>query len=356
MREQCAPVLHRFVFWLCLGVLTPVLGGSGIALSADKPSLVESTLYVFRPIPDDLFGVSFTDNAHGWASGYYGSMLKTSDGGDTWSYQHMGGDQLIRRVRFVNEREGWAVGHRGSVYKSTDGGSTWNERTLKQGLYLRSLDFVNPEVGWVVGHEAAIFSTRDGGDTWARQSLFDFKGRDMPRLNGIAAVDTQIAVAVGEFGTVAVTHDGGKTWNVKPPVTAATLTSVAVLENNFIAVGLDGSSLIGSLIQDGADEMRVLPTDTKEHLFDIGFNERGEGIAVGRAVALGFNGTQFEPVSLATPFDRRSNWLGGVTLLPDGTAYAVGNRGHILRRSPGSGQFSVIYDTAATGANSGALQ
>lgn len=336
-------------------MLAPLLIGSGVALSADAPSSVGSKVPFFRPIPDDLFGVSFVNQLHGWVSGYHGSVLKTSDGGGTWSYQEMGADQLIRRIRFVNEKQGWAVGHRGSVYRSSDGGAKWNERTLERGLYLRSLDFVSPEVGWVVGHEASIFSTRDGGDTWARQSLLNFKGRDLPRLSGIAAVTEQTAVAVGEFGTVAVTHDGGSTWRVMASVTTSTLTAVAATQNYFVAVGLDGAALTGTLVPPHTEELRVLPTNTKEHLFDIGFNDRGQGIAVGRAVALEVNGTEFKPVPVATPFDRRSTWLGGVAILPDGTVYAVGNSGHILRRAPASGQFSVIYQTAASGLYSGEL-
>jgi photosystem II stability/assembly factor-like uncharacterized protein len=355
MRERSAPVLNKLVSWLVLAMLAPLLVGSGVVLSSDVPSPVELDVPFFRPIPDDLFGVSFANQLHGWASGYYGSVLKTIDGGSTWSHQETGTEQLIRRVRFVNEKQGWAVGHRGSVYKSSDGGSKWIERTLERGLYLRSLDFVSSEVGWVVGHEATIFSTRDGGETWARQSLMNFKGRDLPRLSGIAAVTENIAVAVGEFGTVAVTYDGGSTWKVMPPVTTSTLTAVAATQDYFVAVGLDGAALTGTLVPTHTGELRVLPTSTKEHLFDIGLNEQGQGIAVGRAVALEVKGFEFKPVTVATPFDRRSTWLGGVAILPDGRAYAVGNGGHILRLTPESGHFSVIYQTAASGLNSGGL-
>lgn len=328
-------------FFLMTAVLS--VGGYGNALAADTTSSTTSESSLKRLIPDDLFGVTFPDSLHGWASGYYGTVIRTNDGGVTWTHQTIDGAQLLRRIDFVDTHNGWTIGHRGSVYSTKDGGKNWQEKILKKGLYLRSVDFVSAQVGWVVGQDASIFFTSDGGENWVKQPLSEYKGRDLPRLNDVVAIDAKTAIAVGEFGIVIYTTDGGKIWHIAPSTTETTLTAVAAYDNHIIVAGLDGVILTAKITEERLTAPRLLPVNTKQSFFDIALDNQGDGYAVGRATAFQIRDGKFSLATLDSPYGRPSNWLGAIALLPDGGAFLVGKRGIVLSNLGATGSFSLVH-------------
>jgi len=54
-------------------------------------------------LKDSLFGVDFVGETHGWAVGYYGRIVHTNDGGNTWVYQESGTENLLTGVDFVDQ-------------------------------------------------------------------------------------------------------------------------------------------------------------------------------------------------------------------------------------------------------------
>ena len=69
-----------------------------------------------------LQGVSFVDTKTGTAVGYQGTILRTVDGGDTWTGQFSGTNTLLNAVHFVNVDTGTAVGFGGIILRTTTGG------------------------------------------------------------------------------------------------------------------------------------------------------------------------------------------------------------------------------------------
>ncbi len=104
-----------------------------------------------------VFGGTWTDAAHGWLVGEHGTLLSTSDGGDTWSAVDAGTrDAFFTGIAFAG-RDGWITGFlpdgaaRSVVYRTRDGGATWAlERTL-DGEELRALQVLDAVTGWAVG-------------------------------------------------------------------------------------------------------------------------------------------------------------------------------------------------------------
>ena len=82
----------------------------------------------------------FTDARNGWIAGQHGTLLRTRDGGETWS-----------AVPFPPSASGEA--------RPYFFGGTWTDGTH----------------GWLVGEHGAVLRTADGGDTW---SLVDAGTRD----------------------------------------------------------------------------------------------------------------------------------------------------------------------------------
>lgn len=300
-----------------------------------------------RFVKDNLFGVDFVGAERGWITGYYGTVLRTDDGGEAWQLSTIGSTDLLRRVDFVDENKGWAISHRGSIFHSADGGQTWDTQHQIADTYLRDISFIDQNVGWAVGHNATILHTIDGGKNWVDQELANYVGRDLPRLSGVAAFDAMHAIAVGEFGVVAITANGGATWTVVPVPVKTTYTAVTAARNFAMAVGLDGVAIIiprkrvkaGLTARSQSSKMTALSIPTKSHLFDVALRPDGQGFLVGQSTILKYDGRTLEQVEAQAERDMRFSWYGGVALLPAGGAIIVGIQGLILELDQASNVF-----------------
>jgi photosystem II stability/assembly factor-like uncharacterized protein len=117
-----------------------------------------------------LFGVYFTDSLNGLAVGLEGKIVKTTDGGKTWSFtatdlSTFSTDPLYA-LRLSGEGDGWIVGAAGRVLRLHNG--HWKPASLGIPLatWLRAVDFFDEQHGWIVGGYGTILHTTDGGKTW----------------------------------------------------------------------------------------------------------------------------------------------------------------------------------------------
>ncbi len=106
-----------------LRVLVLFFGITGIRTS----SFADSGWFWQNPLPQGhrLFGVATSDPSTVIAVGDFGTILRTTDGGTTWTLQRSGSDNSLLAVCFVNADTGWAVGRRGTILHTIDGGATW---------------------------------------------------------------------------------------------------------------------------------------------------------------------------------------------------------------------------------------
>jgi photosystem II stability/assembly factor-like uncharacterized protein len=69
-----------------------------------------------------LLAVSFVDANIGTAVGDSGTILRTSDGGDSWTLQSSGTHAALLGVSFVDANTGTAVGSGGTILRTVTGG------------------------------------------------------------------------------------------------------------------------------------------------------------------------------------------------------------------------------------------
>lgn len=117
----------------------------------------------------------FFKNNFGWAIGYAGSVLKSTDEGESWT-KILNSPGNFNSVFFINENTGWIAGSGGKIMKSTDGGLNWFflNNTYSNGL--NSVFFVNENTGWTVGNtyptgNGIILRTITGGVTSVNQAV-----------------------------------------------------------------------------------------------------------------------------------------------------------------------------------------
>jgi photosynthesis system II assembly factor YCF48-like protein len=100
--------------------------------------------------------VACVDANHGWAVGYDGTIVATTDGGATWTAQTSGTTNTLIWVSFVDANHGWAVGEFGTIVATTDGGASWTAQTSGTTNHLYGVFFVDASHGWAVGTGGTI--------------------------------------------------------------------------------------------------------------------------------------------------------------------------------------------------------
>ncbi len=89
--------------------------------------------------------ICFVDADHGWASSYP-QLIRTSDGGDTWTPAGLEGMWGVSRIQFLDAQNGWVAGY--DAYRTTNGGTTWQRFSPVVETPLTDIDFLDMEHGW----------------------------------------------------------------------------------------------------------------------------------------------------------------------------------------------------------------
>src|SRR5262245_54438010 len=147
-----------------------------------------------NPLPqgNDLRGASFVDANTGTVVGYYGTIVRTTDAGNSWTIQSSGTTQNLWAVSLTDVNNGAAVGEGGTIVTTMDGGDHWVTRASGTTFQLRGVSFTNASNGTAVGEGGTIVRTTDGGNSWFPQSSGTGN-----TLFGVSFIDTNTGTAVG---------------------------------------------------------------------------------------------------------------------------------------------------------------
>jgi photosystem II stability/assembly factor-like uncharacterized protein len=301
--------------WFIIGLL--LVAGLPVARAQQPPPVVvemqfEETTYYLRD-------VHFVSAETGWAvgfphwdqalKGYTGTIIHTTDGGQTWTPQTAHTLVELRGVFFVDEFTGWVVGRQGVILHTGDGGNTWTTQVVDTDDDIRGVYFTDARNGWITSFHltdyddflereldwaGSIWHTTDGGITWQRQSLPD----DASLMNRIDFVDATTGWAVGtkrvpgqfepkHHGVVYHTTDG-VTWtelfNASDEI-AFTGVDFVDAQHGWVVGFPTNSSLQGGFVFYTADGgqtwQRGEPGGFFDPLWDVHFVDTQRGYVVG---------------------------------------------------------------------------
>ncbi len=173
-------------------------------------------------VPINTRKIWFTSASTGYALGdnAYAGILKTTDGGYTWTGQILQGWNFqygSGYIRFFNQTDGvigyvndtLTVGY-SVIYKTTDAGATWqNVNSVVTGLRSRFC-FLDVNTGFE-SNDSTIFKTTDAGVTWNPIYTVPAGGH---RIFHINFPNLTLGYMTDELGYGFATHDGGVTWNM----------------------------------------------------------------------------------------------------------------------------------------------
>ena len=275
--------------------------------------------------------------------------LDTS-GGQGWSWVHPDPQgEPINAIDFVDASTGYGVTTAGYVVKTEDGGETWTAQlpvnppacgtSTGSGCMLLGLDFLDANNGWVVGSNGTIMKTTDGGATWSSQSLPANKSGQM--LNDVAFFDGSKGVITGENNAF-FTVDGGLTWQVSAGPSGDNLNSIVIVNSTTaFAVGNNGTK--GVVFRTGTSGSGWAKKDDDTlsgyMLKAVDFTSATNGIAVGCDLATCRNGVIIRTKDGGNTWDKDSSSISKPLFGLDitGTALvAVGGDGTILKTAAGT--------------------
>ncbi len=129
------------------------------------------------------------------------------------------GDEPGPLVWLAGEAAGRGPGVTGSVLRSADGGDTWTELLAATGAPIVDLAFLDRNVGWAVGGRR-ILRTTDGGTTFVDQTPNVTLAEPVLRVDLVRAADATHAIVKvlteserPNADTILVTSDGGARWD-----------------------------------------------------------------------------------------------------------------------------------------------
>jgi len=105
-----------------------------------------------------------------WVAGTHATIALSADQGGSWKHTDLGEDTQITALQFLDDKQGVAVGEFGLVLKTADGGASWTKQPAIAGeFYPYAVYFASAGEGWVSGIAGQILHTQDGGASWKAQ-------------------------------------------------------------------------------------------------------------------------------------------------------------------------------------------
>jgi len=195
------------------------------------------------PVEDrPLFAVAFTDARNGVAVGLWSLMLRTRDGGGTWEAAELPpppgdtrADANLMSVFGDGQGRLFIAGERGLVLRSLDGGATWSYHpTGYRGTFWSGTALADGTL-IVGGLRGSVYRSTDNGEHWQRVET-----GSQSSVTDLVAFDGRVQ-AVGLDGVSLDSRDGGASFAVERradrlSLTAAVATAGGVL--HFSRAGL----------------------------------------------------------------------------------------------------------------------
>jgi photosystem II stability/assembly factor-like uncharacterized protein len=180
-----------------------------------------------------------------WIGTTGGSVVKSMNGGDTWTTVMRLGDGVVDLlVSRADSRVVVVATEDKGLFRTSDGGATWEDleaaldpfRNAKNGILLR--EDVSGSVMYYA-NERGLLRSRDQGKSWEGVELLT--PPSSVRIYGLAIhPDDGDRVYYGTSGTFYSATDGGKEWHTRELPTSRAATAIAVDpdETDLVFVGV----------------------------------------------------------------------------------------------------------------------
>lgn len=207
----------------------------------------------FAPGPDSLFAY---DPYNIWLVAGAGYIYYSDDAGITWSVQDAGLTTAndLYAIHFVTDRKGYAVGEADTILKTEDGGQSWTATADNTGVVaIHNTVHVLPNRVWVGSAAGQLWYSEDDGATWVER-VFTGSGagavRNVKFSKNSELFGYLVHNSAAPVGTLLATIDGGYSWDIVTTFTNAGLNGLYVADLNTAFFGGEiqgGTGVIGKV-------------------------------------------------------------------------------------------------------------
>ena len=228
----------RIAFLLLTGLLLAPAGADAAGEAVKAPLAVESLLLDGAAVGSRVVVV-----------GERGHVLVSTDDGASWTQAETPVRVLLTAVHMHDARTGWAVGHDAAILRTGDGGATWTlvHHAPEEERPLLDVWFRDAHSGFAVGAYGYFLATGDGGETWTPRAVGedDFHLNALVPVTGPATGDrahpSQRLYIAAEAGVAYRSDDGGESWSELPtPYSGSWFGGLALDEDRVLLAGLRG--------------------------------------------------------------------------------------------------------------------
>lgn len=322
-----------------------------------------------------------------YASGTFGTLLKSTDAGASWSGVVTGLTLDLRRVRLAGSPDRLVVGGGCSLQRSDNGGDTFERLPFTASdvscpAGLASFTFASSNVGYLALANGSILSTADGGRTFSRRTpvpsgtVMDmlctsdstcfvatatgqiqrtndgavswsnvlFSG---VQLNGLEQADATTLYAVGQGLSVFKSEDSGATWSRKavvgvPPVD---FLSIRCAEASTCLLATRDASRV-AMTRDGGDTFTSVVAPAESALaVELASTTRGLAVGrVGNAIVSDDAGESWRLVG-----SRLTDVFTVLEAATDRVAYAGGRAGALARTTDAGQSWANVSPPTSVG-------
>ena len=218
------------------------------------------------------------------AVGERGNIVVSKDGRN-WAQVQAPVRAALTAVSFADDKNGWAVGHDAVILRTADGGRSWTLQNFEPELEkpLLSVLFLDADRGFAVGAYGLFKQTADGGKTWAEVDAPDIRADEL-HFNSLVKLNDGSLFIAGEQGMLGHSTDAGVTWKkIESPYEASLFGALPVGDKGALIYGLRGNVYVSQDV--GAGNWTKIETNTVASFFG------GTDLPDGRLALVGLNGT-----------------------------------------------------------------
>jgi len=185
-----------------------------------------------------LNAITTPDGVNVIAVGNNGNVLRSSNGGTTWSKNIIPGYNFKYTASYDSTI--FAVSDNGKVFKTRPGNSPLNVSNVSSTA-LNSVAVIDNMNAFVCGNNGEVYWTTNGGINW---SLRNSGISNTAKLNSISFNSSLAGVVVGDGGVIYTTVNGGSSWTSVPSTTTRNLLKVRYFSGGICIAGEYGILLM----------------------------------------------------------------------------------------------------------------
>ncbi|MCX6157978.1 MAG: YCF48-related protein [Ignavibacteriae bacterium] len=292
-----------------------------------------------RPVGSHLEDCFFTSENTGYAVGWDGTIIKTTNAGSEWMQLNSGSNRFLYSVFFTNQTTGFVISGDESfptnniLLKTTNEGVSWEQKYSFTNTHLSCVYFINESVGFIVGGRywsgGRIFKTTDSGNNWSQFS----PDPTTNFINSVFFTSDSVGYVAGDDGRVLKTTNQGNNWIsiINSGVIYNQFSSIYFINSNTGFVAGESGSLYKTT--NGGANWLFDSTRVTEHLWDIKFKDNNTGFITVGGYYVSVTGKVLKTTNSGSTWDimqtNNTQNFRGISIVND-NIFAVGYWGTVV--------------------------